>query len=120
MAGAYLVIGIGQTYEFTTNVAVDGVGVDLSAADLRFLAKKRPECDSDADAVVNASTEGGTIAVSGTNNNVVTISLSAATTANYDECPLAFWQLKAMTSTNAVYSLDAGRMAIAYDVVRTV
>jgi hypothetical protein len=120
VAGSYLTIGIGQTYQYVTNVAVDGVGVDLSLADISFLAKRRPDHDSDADAIVNATSAGGQIVVAGANNNTVTVTLNAATTANYDEHPLLYWQLKVETSTGAVYGLDAGRMAIGRDVVRSV
>lgn len=117
MAGAYLSILQGDTYSFSTNIAVDGVGTNLSGSYLWFLAKENPEYDEDADAVINASTNGGQISVSGASNNVVTINLNSATTANYDVSNLLYWALKCQTSAGAVYTLDRGRAAVVNPIV---
>ena len=111
MAGDYLFILQGDTYQFSTNVAVDGVAQNIAGATLWFMAKQEID-DADADAILNATTTSGQIQISGASSNVVTVSLNTAVTANLAESNGAYWALKARTAAGAVYSLDRGRMAI--------
>jgi hypothetical protein len=116
MAGDYLYILQGDSYTFSTNVAVSGVGTDLSGATIWFLAKDDP-AGADSDAIINASTTSGQIGVSGANNNVVTVTLNSATTYNYAESNSLYWSLKARTSGGFVYTLDRGRAAVRRPIV---
>lgn len=114
MAGSYLTVFIGETYVFTSNVTLDGAAANLLGSTIRFVAKVHPEDNTDTQAIINA--EG---VVSGANNNVVTVTLTASDTAAYEPHPLLYWSLACRTSENAVYALDRGRMAIEYPVVRS-
>lgn len=111
MAGAYLEIAIGETYTFTSNVLLDGAPVDLTGTSLYFLAKEDPENDTDADAIINATSFSVT-------NSVVTLTMANTLTGALDPYPLLFWQLKAVTSGGNVYGLDQGRLAVVQPVVR--
>jgi len=118
MAGAYFNILKGDNYSLTTNVALGGTGVDLSTATLWFLAKGDPD-DADADAIVNITNSNG-IAISGANNNVVTVTLNSAVTANLTASNVLWWALRCNTNVGLVYTLDRGRMRVANSVVRRV
>ena len=111
MAGDYLTIEQGDDYTFSTNVAVSGVASNLQGSTLWFLAKYSP-ADADADAIINASTDSGQIAISGNNSNVVTVTLNANVTNNFAQANVAFWALKCQTAANLKYTLDRGRCAI--------
>ena len=111
MAGDYLSILQGDSYTFSTNVTVDGVAQNIAGATLWFMAKNNVD-DADADAIINATTTGGQIQITGANSSVVTVTLNTAYTANLAEANGAYWALKCRTAGCAVYSLDRGRLAI--------
>lgn len=109
MAGAYLEILQGDDYSYSTNVAVDGVIQNIAGAAVQFLAKESPEWEADGQAVVNASTAGGEITIS---NNVITMTLNAATTANIPQANLCFWAMKLTTALGFNYTVDRGRLTV--------
>lgn len=112
-AGAYLYIRTGDNYSFTTNVAQGGVGTNMVNANIWFQAWGDPFSNyNDYVELINVSTATGEIAVSGANNNVVTINLNGNATANYQIANVAKWALRAQLSTGGVYTLDHGLCAI--------
>jgi len=111
MAGDYLFILQGDTYQFSTNVAVDGAAQNIAGGTLWFMAKEAID-DADADAILNATTTSGQIQISGASSNVVTVSLNSTYTAALPVANGAYWALKARTAGGSVYSLDRGRLAI--------
>ena len=111
MAGNYLSIIQGDTYTFSTNIAVNNVVQNIAGASLWFLAKVNRD-DVDSNAIINASTGSGQIVISGNNSNVVTMTLNANTTANYTQSNVLYWALKAQTSVGANYTLDRGRCCV--------
>ena len=117
MSGAYLEILQGDDYTFSTNVSVDGVAQNVAGATIWFLAKEFPDTDANSEAVINASTTSGQIAISGSNSNVITMTLNANVTANLSQANLLFWALKCQTSANLRYTLDRGRCAVVYPVI---
>lgn len=119
MAGCYLQVIQGDTYQFQTNVALDGSPVDLGTATLWFLAKSSLEFDESDDVIINASTSNGMVTVSGNSNSTVTVTLEANFTANLEGAPLAFWALKCQTLAGNVYTLDRGRIAVVRPLVFT-
>lgn len=119
MAGAYLQILQGDSYSFSTNIAVDGVAQNVYGATLWFLAKADPLNDADSDAIISANTNSGQITISGSSSNVVTVTLNSATTANYTQSNVLFWSLKAELASGLVYTLDRGRACVMTPVVLT-
>ncbi len=117
MSGSYLSILQGDSYQFSTTVAIDGVAQNIAGASLWFLAKQNPEWDADADAIINASTGSGQITIGGNNNSVATVTLNSNVTANYVQANILFWALKMQTVAGAVYTLDRGRACVAVPVV---
>lgn len=111
MAGDYLFILKGDTYTFSSNVSVSGVSQNIAGSTLWFMAKQNFD-DADADAIINATTNSGQIQISGSNSNVVTVTLNTAYTANLPDSNGAYWALKCRTAGGSVYSLDRGRLAI--------
>lgn len=117
MAGAYLEILQGDDYTFSTNVALDGVAQNIAGASLWFLAKGDPDNDGDDVAVINASTGSGQLAISGANNNVITMTLNGNFTANLAQANVLHWALKCQTALGFNYTLDRGRAAVCAPVI---
>lgn len=112
MAGDYLQLIQGDTYSLSTNVAVDGVGSNLSGATVWFIAMYDPADTDASQTLFNVSTATGQISISGANNNVVTVNMNSSYTANIAEANVAHWALRTVTSGGAVYTLDRGRIAV--------
>ncbi len=117
MAGDYLSFLQGDTYSYSTTVALNGVAQNVFGASLWFLAKMDPRNDTDAEAIITATSANGEITVGGNNNSVVTMSLNSDFTANLAQANVLFWALKMQTVAGAVYTLDRGRCCVAVPVV---
>ena len=119
MAGAYLEILQGDSYSFSTNVLLNGASQNVQGAYLWFVAKSAPEWQTDTQANIYCSTNTGQIAISGANNDIVTLTMNSATTANYLQGNSLWWALRAQLSNGSVYTLDRGRAAVTIPVVIT-
>lgn len=110
--GAYLSIIQGDSYVFSTNVAVDGVASNLFGSDLWFYAHTTIDSQNGEEVIIEANTDSGQVTVSGNANNIITVSLNSVTTANYPEANIAYWYLRANTASGNVYTLDRGRLCV--------
>lgn len=111
MAGAYLQIISGDTYTFSTNIAVDGVAQNVQGSELSFYALANPELEG-VEPIININSTAGYIAVSGNNNSTVTVTMNSAFTNNITQANVATWFLRAELSNGAVYTLDRGRLCV--------
>ena len=107
---------MGDSYSFTTNVAVDNVSQNVYGAAIYFIGKGTTD-DADSEVVVNCSTNNGQISISGSNNNVITVTMNANVTANYPETNVFHWALRCVTSGGQSYTLDRGRGCISNSIV---
>ncbi len=117
MAGDYLEIFPQDTYVFQANVLLNSAAVELYQSVLWFTAQADPTGVDGANAAVfiNLCSTTGNIDISNNGtlvNSVVNVTLTSALTSALPYVNSAFWSLVAKTSTNAVYTLDRGRLAI--------
>lgn len=111
MGGAYLHIYTGDSYAFSTNIAVDGVAQNLAGANLSFFALANLDTDG-SEVLFTANTNTGQLTVTGNNSNVVTANFNSAFTANIPEANVAHWFLRTTTAAGMTYTLDRGRIAV--------
>ena len=117
MAGAYLEIFPQDTYVFTANVLLNAAAVELYQSTVWFTAQADPTGVDGANSAmfINLCSTTGNIAFSNNGtlvNSIVSVTLTSALTATLPFVNSAFWSLVAKTSTNAVYTLDRGKLAI--------
>jgi hypothetical protein len=111
MAGDYLYILQGDSYSFSSNVALDGVAQNIYGANVSFYAVANPYLEGQ-EVLFEANTNTGQIAISGASNNQITVSLNSSFTANIPQANVGLWFLRTTTSGGDVYTLDRGRIAV--------
>jgi hypothetical protein len=111
MAGSYLQIISGDSYSFSTNVAVDNVAQNVYGAEISFYALANPDLEG-VEPIININSTAGYIAVSGNNNNTITVTMNSAFTNNITQANVATWFLRAELSNGSVYTLDKGRLCV--------
>ncbi len=111
MAGEYIHIVMGDSYTFTSTIALDGVEQNIAGADISLYAVANPDFEGPT-VLINVNTASGQIAISGNNNANITVTLNSAYTNNIPQANIGYWWLRANTSAGEVYTLDKGRCAI--------
>lgn len=110
MSGSYLHIIQGDSYQFSTNVAVDNVAQNIYGAEVSFYVLADPYFDGTTP-IINVTTTSGEVTI--TNNNTgISVSLNSSYTNNVLGANVAYWFLRAELANGAVYTLDKGRACV--------
>ena len=110
MAGDYLYIIQGDSYTFSTNVAVDNVAQNIYGATVSFYVLANPQWDGD-EPIINVSTTTGEVTIINSNSGIQ-VSLNSSYTNNVLAANVAYWFLRSQLANGAVYTLDHGRCAV--------
>lgn len=105
----------GDTLSFTATVTQSAAPVDLTAAQVWFTAKHSA---TDADPGIFQKTIGSGIAVSGTDHNLLTITVDPADTAGLDAPTTLHWDLQIKEAGGRVTTVAGGTIALAADITR--
>ena len=105
----------GDTFPFVATIQHNNVALNLTGAQVRFLAKWKYE-DADVDAVINLVVGSGITITDAIAGQVEVIVPATATTSLPARVVDLFYDLQATTSTNNVYTAMIGKLRVNPDV----